>query len=456
MNVLDARSLLRSAVLLALGASALGCSTLSEWRLGWGAMMRNKADYDALDEARPTDLAGAEAAAPARFAPHWPAYRGPRADGIYTGGALALDHEAGLPLAWRAEVGPAYSSMVVAGDRVVTIEQRRDREALVALGLDDGRLLWSHSWEERYYDAISKEGPRATPVVSGDAVVALGGEGDVRCVDLATGALLWARDLLPGDEENLEYGLAASPIVLDDLVLVQTPRSLVALELASGEPRWSVLDEPLTYSTPVVAEVLGRRTVIVCAAERVVGIDAASRAEAWSFPWAVSNGLSCTQPIVVAADRVLVSAGYGKGAQLVKLAAPAEAGGAPPEADGEVVWRSSRLKTRFNEPILWNGLVYGLDEGVLVCIDPLTGRRLWKEGRYAYGQLAVADGRLLVVEGSGDLLVLDVDAEGARERHRYDALDGVTNLNLPAFADGRLLLRNERELLCFDLRVRTP
>ena len=183
---------------------------------------------------------------------------------------------------------------------------------------------------------------------------------------------------------------------------------------------------------------------------RVVGLDATTGAELWSFPWEVTNGLSITQPILLAPDRVLVSAGYGKGAQLVRLV-PGESGVTP-----EVLWRSARLKTRFNEPVLVGEHVYGLDEGTLVCLAVEDGRRAWKEGDYGYGQLLAADGYLVVVDEDGAVHVLTADPEEPTELASFEGLDGGVTLNVPALAHGRLYVRSEKELVCFDLRGRAP
>lgn len=409
------------------------------------ATLRGSADYDALEE-RPVASTAvvAAAAAPA----YWTEYRGPSGDGLHDEGDLDLEWEdGGPPRLWRAEVGPAYSSLVVAGGLVITMEQRREEEAVVAFALETGELVWSHAWPGRFHEALSKEGPRATPLVAGDVVIALGASGKLVALALADGGLRWQRDLLADPESgNMTYGLCASPRRSGELVIVQGPASILALDVASGEPRWEALSEKMAYATPQLGEVLGRATVLVSTAERVVGLDAGTGAELWSFPWSVASDLACTQPIVVAPDKVLVSAGYGAGSQLVQLA----------EGDAgitvEVAWRGARFKTRWNEPLLVGRYAYGLDEGVLECIDPLTGKRAWKGGRYGYGQLLAHGERLLVVDEDGDVHLVEASPEGHVELASFEGLEGEMNLNVPALAHGRLLLRNERELLCFDLR----
>jgi len=415
---------------------------------------RSDPDYDALDEQRSAEpvAKAAGTGASAEVAPTWTQYRGPHGTGVYDEGPLALDvPDGGPPLLWRAAVGPAYSSVVVARGLVITMEQYREEEALLAFGEDSGELVWKHTWPARFYDMLSKEGPRATPAIAGERVISLGATGELRCVALATGELLWRRDLLEGGTyENLYYGTSASPRLLGDVVFAMGPSSVSAFDVATGEPRWSALSEQMAYATPQLGELLGQTTLVVETAVRVVGLDPATGRELWSFPWEVSNGLSITQPILLAPDRVLVSAGYGKGAQLMRLV-PAENG--EDSVTSEVVWRSARLKTRFNEPVLVGEHVYGLDEGTLVCLAVRDGRRAWKEGDYGYGQLLTAGEHLLVVDEDGGVHVLTADPEGPTELGSFDGLDGGVTLNVPALAHGRLYLRSEKELVVYDLRV---
>ena len=414
--------------------------------------MRSSRDYDELDSdrARMQSAPGLrEAGGVARQAASafWTQYRGPRA-GVYDEQDLALSWPDGAPpRLWSTPLGPAYSSVVVAGGLVITMEQRREREALVAFDLEDGRLVWEHSWAGRFYEVLSKEGPRATPAVQGEHVVALGAEGELRCVDLATGELRWRRDLLDGDpDDNLNFGLSASPRIRGDVVFAQGADRVSAFDLATGESLWTALSETMVYSTPQFGELLGSTHLVVCTKKRVVGLDPDTGAELWSFPWSYL-GDTCTQPLILPPGRVLASSGYGKGSQLVAL----EEG--PSGIEPTVVWRSARFKTRYNEPVLRDGRAYGLDEGTLACIDVETGSRLWKKGRYGYGQLLMHRDHLLVVDEDGEVHVLRVDAEGPVELGRFEGVDGGMTLNLPALAHGRLFVRNEKVLVAYDLRV---
>lgn len=423
-------------------------------RFGIAARFRGETDYDALDRERRTSEAvevpgTADVVWPT---PYWTDFLGPGRSNVYDEGPLLEPWpDGGPPELWRVRVGPAYSSVVVADGLAFTMEQRRELEVVVAFDLESGREVWTHGWEARHFDSLSKEGPRATPVYARGAVIAQGATGELRKLDAGTGELVWRTDLLdaPG-AESLLYGLSGTPLVLDDLVIAQGGEAgsgggVMAFDFESGELRWHALGERMTYASPQPAELLGRTMVLVITAARIVGLEPTTGAELWSAPWHVSNDLSCTQPLVVAPNRVLLSAGYGKGSQLFELV----------ERDNRIeatsLWRSARFKTRFNNSVLVDGFAYGLDEGVLACIDVADGRRMWKSGSYGLGQLLLAGERLLVVTEDGEVVLLDIDGEEGVELHRFQALESTT-INPPCLAHGRLLVRNHEELVCYDLR----
>jgi outer membrane protein assembly factor BamB len=155
-------------------------------------------------------------------------------------------------------------------------------------------------------------------------------------------------------------------------------------------------------------------------------------------------GINVSQPIVVGPNRVFISAGYGKGASLVELAANGSA------LTPRTIWENINLKTKFNSPVYHNGHVYGLDEGILTCVNAETGERKWKQGRYGYGQVILASGHLIVTTESGEMALVKADPSGFNEVAKFAALEGKT-WNVPALAGGKLLVRNGTQMACFDL-----
>jgi outer membrane protein assembly factor BamB len=248
---------------------------------------------------------------------------------------------------------------------------------------------------------------------------------------------------------NLEWGMAASPLVVGDTLVVlpggSNGRSVVAYDRRTGKRAWSALDDKQAYSSPMLATVGGVRQILVFSAARLMGLTPEGGELLWEYPWKTDFDINAGQPIVIGDDRVFVSSGYGTGAAVVELT---------PQGEGFAVreiWRNIRMKNQFTSSVVHDGYVYGLDESILACLDAETGELQWKGGRYGYGQVLLANGHLVVLTEDGDLALVRATPERHEELDRFPALNGKT-WNHPAIADGYLLIRNAEEMAAFDLR----
>jgi outer membrane protein assembly factor BamB len=242
--------------------------------------------------------------------------------------------------------------------------------------------------------------------------------------------------------------MAASPLVVDDKVVVlaggTSGKGVVAYNKLTGARVWSSLNDRASYTSPMLVTLSGKRQILVVTANRIAGLDPADGAVFWSHTWDTSMGINVSQPLVVGANRFFISAGYGKGAALVELA------GSGRSFTTKAVWENINLKTKFNSPVVHNGHVYGLDEGILTCVDLATGERRWKGGRYGYGQVLLASNHLIVTTDAGDIVLVKADPAGYAEVSKFSALTGKT-WNVPALANGRLLVRNGNEMAAYNL-----
>jgi outer membrane protein assembly factor BamB len=380
---------------------------------------------------------------------YWTDFRGPHRDGQYHQTPIRTDWPAGgLPELWRQTVGGGYASMTVANGRVFTIEQRRGDEVVAAYDLNTGGELWTHSWPARFEESMGGPGPRATPTWDSGKVYALGATGELHVLAEATGKLVWRKNILAdANASNLQWAMSGSPLIVDGKVIVQpggSGASVVAYDKLSGEPVWKSLSDKQSYTSPAVVTLLGRRQILTVSANRMMGLSIADGALLWEYPWFTSGGGNISQPLVVDEQHVFISAGYGHGAALVKLTA---SGGA---IQADEVWKNNNMKCKFNPPVILDGHVYGLDESILASIDVWTGERDWKGGRYGYGQLLLAGGHLIVLTESGEVVLVRATPEGHQEIARFKAIDGKT-WNNPAIANGKLLVRNQTEMVCYDL-----
>lgn len=420
-------------------------------------------DEVAFSTPPPAALAAAETAAPPEDdappaassaqvdAPYWTDFRGPQRDGHYQEQAIRTDWPpTGLSPIWKQPIGGGYASFSVATGRAFTIEQRRTEEVVAAYDIATGREVWTHSWDANFQEWMGGDGPRATPTWHDGHVYALGAEGELRVLDAVTGTLIWRVNILDDNNaSNLQWGMAASPLVFDDLVVVHpggpTDQSVVAYDRHSGERRWSSQSDQAGYSSPVLTTMAGVRQILVITAERLVALVPETGDLIWSHAWPGPNdGINASQPLLTGDDRVLLSSGYGTGAALVEVH---HRNGAWTTRE---VWRNNRLKNRFSSSVAYNGYIYGLDESILTCLEVATGEVMWKAGRYGHGQLVLASGHLIVLSEDGDLALVRATPDRHEQLVRFPVLEGKT-WNHPVLDQGHLIVRNLAEMAAFDL-----
>src|SRR6185369_6647346 len=328
---------------------------------------------------------------------YWTNFRGPRRDGRYEEANISTNWPAnGLPVVWKQPVGVGHASFVVADNKAYTIEQRRSQEVVAAYDMNNGRELWTQKWNAEFDDSTG-DGPRATPTWDAGRLYALGATGELRCLDANSGAVIWGKNILSDNQaKNLPWAMAASPLIVDDKVIVlpggTSGKSVVAYNKNSGAPVWRVLNDTQAYVSPMLVELAGKRQIVVVSASRVVGLAPENGALLWDYPWDTDNGINVSQPIMVDRNRFFISSGYGKGAALVEVK------GSGNTFTASKVWENTNMKNKFNSSVLYNGYIYGLDEN--------TGERKWKNGRYGYGQIILAGSHLIVTSDQGDVALV--------------------------------------------------
>ncbi|MBL9189700.1 MAG: PQQ-like beta-propeller repeat protein [Opitutaceae bacterium] len=382
--------------------------------------------------------------------PDFPQFLGPDRTGVIAGPALDPDWAARAPREiWRRKVGPGWSGFAIAGQRAITQEQDGPRELVVCYDLASGRPLWSHGDTARYDNPIGGEGPRATPTIVGDRVFTFGSTGRLNALDLATGRVLWTRDLITDTGATMpEWGYAGSPLVLDGRVIVsaggKADQSLIALRADTGSRVWAAGTAAAGYGAPFLATLAGRRQILAFNHRRITAHDAADGAVLWEYPWGRGNP-HVAVPVIAGDNRVVFSAGYGVGSELLEIKA-APGGGLAAER----VWQSLKLKAKLANPVARDGFIYGLDDGMLTCLDLRDGAQKWKEGRHGHGQgLLVGDLFLLMAE-DGELILLRPTPAGPGELRRHRVFSSKT-WNPIALAGDLLVVRNDLEAVCLRL-----
>jgi outer membrane protein assembly factor BamB len=379
----------------------------------------------------------------------YPQFLGPDRDGTVQAPPLARDWTVQPPaLLWRRPVGAGWSGFAVSGGLAVTQEQRAGQEQVVCYDLFSGQVLWTHSDTARYATVIAGEGPRATPTISGDRVYTMGATGIMNCLELASGQIVWTKDLVQENQGRVaEWGISCSPLLTGDFVVATTGAkqgSLAAYHRATGERVWVAGEDQSSYSSPGLGNLDGSRQIYVLNARTVTGHDPVTGALLWSHPWPGGHPRATT-PLVLEQDRLLVSSGYGIGSELLELKQDEQG-----QWNVRRLWKSIRLKSKFANLIHWEGFIYGLDDGIMVCLDPATGQLRWKDGRYGHGQMILTSGLILLTAENGDVVLIDPVPEQLRELSRFSAMNAKT-WNPPALAGAYLLVRNDREAACYLL-----
>ncbi len=409
-------------------------------------------------------------AADASLGKDYPRFLGAQSAGVVAGIGLARDWQAKPPVEkWRIPVGAAWSGFAVKGGLAVTQEQRGETEMVTCYALASGALIWAHGDPQRFDTTVGGVGPRATPTIAGDKVYSVGALGLLNCLELATGKLIWQKNIAEdNDAEGPRWGYSCSPLVIAapavgpnasvgtggsgpqaaGVLVVVSPggpggRSLAAYHAVDGSFAWAGGSAKPGYSSPQLATLAGAEMILIFNNGSVAGHHPGDGRVLWETPWP-GDKPSVANPRCLSGDRVLVSAGYGLGAKMYRIVEKDNAFAA------EIIYESPRLKAKFANFILRGDYAYGLDDGVLTCIDSATGERVWKKGRYGHGQLLLAGDLLLVQAEGGELHLLEAQPEAHKSLASVPALSGKS-WNTFALAGNLLLMRNHKEAVCLEL-----
>ncbi len=382
----------------------------------------------------------------------YPHFLGPNRTGILTGPSLDSDWGRNPPVElWRKPVGAAWSGFAVVGDRALTLEQNGAEEQVLCFQALTGALLWTATNSGRYANPIGGEGPRSTPTVADGRVLTLGSNGWLQCLDLSTGRRLWGTNVVSLTGASVpEWGVSGSPLVAKGRVYVgaggRNNQSLLIFDVGTGELIGAGGSGAIDYASPSLVTLAGQEQILVVNHHEIAAHNPLTGAQLWKRTWGTGFPL-VANPIVVSSNRFLVTAGYGVGAELFEIQ-PDSSGVLGPKS----VWVSKRLKAKFSNPVLHDGYVYGLDDGILACLDIRDGSQKWKEGRYGHGQGVWINDLYLLMAENGEMILMRPTTAGSGELGRYRAFKGKT-WNPIALAGDLVLARSDREAACFRLVV---
>ena len=279
----------------------------------------------------------------------------------------------------------------------------------------------------------------------------VGATGLLNCLDLKSGKRIWSADIhKDAGATPLEWGHSGSPLLVDDLVIVNpggaNGHAVIAYHAETGKIAWHAGSEGGSYASPMVAELAGMKQIVMLHQIAVTGHSLDDGRVLWRHEW---EGREPTpaQPNVVGEDRVFISAGYGVGCQLFKVTRDGST------FSTDMLWKNIYLKAKFANSVLHEDHIYGLNDGTMVCIDATTGERKWRGERYGHGQMLLVGDVILLQAESGEVVLVEVNPDEFNELTRFTPLLDNT-WNSPTLAGRYLLVRNAREAACYELPVR--
>jgi outer membrane protein assembly factor BamB len=341
-------------------------------------------------------------------------------------------------------VGQGYASMAISDGLLYTLGNSGGEDTVFCLDAADGKVVWKYTYPARLGQY---PGPRATPLVDEGRVYSLSREGHLYCFDAATGEVIWMRHIQNDFALfSPEWGFAGSPVAVADLLLLNAGVSGLALRKSDGEVVWSSPSMTIGgYSTPVLFDYEGSRYTAIFSQRALVVVEVQTGKVLGSYPWITRFDVNAVDPLVIE-NRIFISSGYGKGSVMLELQGNKL----------QPLWQNRSVASQVSSHIYIDGYIYGHDSdasmssGNLVCVDAETGESKWAERMGMLSVIAIG-GRLVILDSRGVLHVAEATSEGYREIAQAKVL-GRTTWTPPAFADGRIYVRNTMgDLVCIDV-----
>ena len=423
----------------------------------------------------------------------WPQWRGEDRLAVWRETGIVEELPDALAVAWRTPIRSGYSGPAVAGGRVFVTDWREDPdsrtldgvERLIVLDEETGAVLWTREWRTSYrmLSVSYAVGPRATPTVDGDRVYVVGATGRLFCFDVETGAVHWEKDYVAEYGTSVPvWGIVSAPLVDGDRLLTvvggEPDALVVAFDKRTGEERWRAIEveAEMGYAQPVIYEAGGARQLIVWHPRALASLNPETGALHWQQPWDVSMGVTVATP--VRSGNYLLVSQFFNGSLMMQLnqdrpdATELWRGRSRSELPGE----TDTIHAMVTTPIIVGDHVYGVDSyGELRGLDATTGERLWMspdmtaQARWSTAFLVRHEDRYFVNNDEGFLILarfmpdgyVELDrtrlieptgGSGARTPHGRIA-ERLVNWSHPAYANGHIVHRNDREIIRASLRA---
>lgn len=436
----------------------------------------------------------------------WPRWRGPKYDGVWREtGMIDRFPESGPNVVWRQKIGAGYAGPSIAGGQVFVMERTKDEgagikvengigkagvlpggERILCLDIQTGDEVWSHVYDCPYNIAYPN-GPRCTPTVDGELVYTLGAMGHLKCLKADSGDIVWEKELTQEyDTKPPFWGYASHPYVDGDQLIVPVGgkgkgegpgTGIVAFNKTTGQEIWrAVTTRDIGYAPVVIHEPSGpggQRQLIFWHSAGVSSLNPEDGSEYWfvKFPEETNPSVVTIATPVLVGNQLLIAEFY-KGAMLLEL------GSNPPSV--KEIWRNFKTNPKLDEamnsmmatPVVCDGLIYGVayngrGQGVLRCVDLAAGEMKWTDEKwmaekplmFANGFITPNEDKYFIFDDLGELIIGKLSPEGWEEMSRAKLLEPTSVArgrdvvwSHPAYSGGKMIVRNDKEIICVDLK----
>jgi outer membrane protein assembly factor BamB len=384
----------------------------------------------------------------------WPQWRGPNRDGISKETGLLKQWPAqGPPLIWKATgAGRGYSSMSISNGRLYTLGLRGDREYVISFDISAGKEVWSTAHGSAFRNDRG-DGPRGTPTVDGDKVYALGGAGDLSCLDTKTGRIVWTMNILKKfGGSNIQWGISESPLVVGEKVLVNPGgpgASIVALNKKDGSLIWKSQSDTAGYSSAIALDAGGVSQAVFFTSRRAMGLDLRDGRLLWEYERPSNDTANVATPIVKA-NRVFVSSDYGTGGGVVEIQ-PGTKG-----LTAQEIWFTKDMRNHHSSSVLVGDYLYGFSSSILTAMKFDTGEIAWRDRSVGKGSLVYSDGNLYCFSENGVVGLVEATPQGYHEKGRFRIQqDSLPTWTHPVVAGGKLYIRDQDTIYAYDVKEKS-
>jgi outer membrane protein assembly factor BamB len=343
--------------------------------------------------------------------------------------------------------------VAVAGSRVFVQGMKNRQSVVTSLDRTSGKPVWSVAIGTAQENDRGS-GPRSTPTVDGDRVYVLTENGDLVCLMVADGKVVWRRNILRDfSGRNINWLVSESPLV-DGNRLIVSPggrnAGMAALDKMTGMTIWvsKELSDEAGYASPVVADVQGVRTIMTLTGNAGIGVRATDGKLMWRYGNVANNTANITTP-VYSNGKVFYTSAYGTGGALLALKASGET------VSAQEVYFTRNMQNHHGGVVLVDGYLYGFNNSILTCLEFDTGKVMWRDRSVGKGSVAYADGHLYILSENNIVGLVEASPKGYRETGRFTIYDqGWPTWAHPVVSGGRLYIRNQNVLASYDVRAK--